>query len=444
MTHQTAEDLRSQILKLSREYFQLKHTPKPFAPGQTSLPANGKVMSADDMENLVDSSLDLWLTAGRYAKEFESAFAKTCESRYSLLVNSGSSANLVAISALTSPLLKDRALKPGDEFITPACGFPTTVNPAVQHGLKPVFIDIDLKIHNLTPELVEQAITPKTKMVVAAHTLGNPYDAKRIAELCKSKGIWFVEDCCDALGAKIDDKHVGTFGDIASCSFYPAHHITMGEGGAVFTNSPVLKKIAESFRDWGRDCYCGPGCEDSCGKRYGWQLGQLPYGYDHKYIYSHIGYNLKVSDMQAAVGVSQLKMLSHFVERRQQNFATLAAMLKAKGGFEYFDIPETLPNATPSWFGFLLTLKDQTLERRSILNYLNEAKVGTRLLFGGNLTKQPAYQGVDYRIHGELTHTDTVMTSSFYVGIWPGLGTDELDYISTKLVEAVKLNPKKA
>lgn len=444
MTHKTKEDLRAEILKLSREYFHLAHTPKPFEPGSTSLPANGKVMSADDMENLVDSSLDLWLTAGRYAKDFESQFAKACQSRYSLLVNSGSSANLVAISALTSPLLKDRQLRPGDEFITPACGFPTTVNPAIQHGLKPVFIDIDLRIHNMTPELVEQAITPKTKLVVAAHTLGNPFDSKKIAEICKSKGIWFVEDCCDALGAKVEGQHVGTFGDIASCSFYPAHHITMGEGGAVFTSSPVLKKIAESFRDWGRDCYCAPGCEDSCGKRYSWQLGQLPYGYDHKYIYSHIGFNLKVSDMQAAVGVSQLKKLEHFVAKRQQNFHRLAEMLSAKGGLEYYDLPESLPNTTPSWFGFLLTLKDFQIERRGVLNYLNEAKVGTRLLFGGNLTKQPAYQGVDYRVHSDLRNTDKVMTSSFYVGIWPGLGDDELDYISTKLVDAVRMATQRA
>lgn len=436
--HKTQEDIRAEILKLSQEYFALRFQEQPFVPGTTSLPANGKVVDGNDLEMLIDSSLDMWLTAGRFSKEFESEFARVCGSRYSLLVNSGSSANLVAIAALTSPLLKDRQLKPGDEFITPACGFPTTVNPAIQHGLKPVFVDVDLKIHNVTPELIERAITPKTKLVVAAHTLGNPFDAKRIAEICKSKGIWFVEDCCDALGATIEGQHVGTFGDIASCSFYPAHHITMGEGGAVFTNSPVLKKIAESFRDWGRDCYCAPGCEDSCGKRYNWQLGQLPLGYDHKYIYSHIGFNLKVTDMQAAVGLSQLKKLPGFIAKRQENFQDLLALLKAKGGDEFFEFPESLPDARPSWFGFLLTLKNPELERRRILNYLNNAKVGTRLLFGGNLTKQPAYLPIEHTISGCLENTDRVMNSSFYVGIWPGLDKQKLDYISTKLIESVK------
>ena len=317
-TQSSLEELRSQIIGLGKQYFELSQAPKAFEPGVTFLPANGKVMAANDLGMLIEASLDMWLTAGRFAEQFEKKFAGVFGTRYSLLVNSGSSANLVAFSALTSPHLNDRALKPGDEFISPACGFPTTVNPAIQFGLTPRFIDITPSIHNVTAEAVEAAITPKTRLVMIAHTLGNPFDAAKIAGICKSKGIWFVEDCCDALGAKLHGKNVGTFGDIATCSFYPAHHITMGEGGAVMTSSSVLKKFAESFRDWGRDCYCAAAKEDTCGKRYGWELGGLPKGYDHKYIYSHIGYNLKVTDMQAAVGLSQLERLDHFVATRKK------------------------------------------------------------------------------------------------------------------------------
>ncbi len=431
-------NLREQIIELGHRYFEENFSPKSFEPGITSIPANGKVVDSADLSMLLEASLDMWLTTGRFAEDFEKKFAEYFGTRYALMVNSGSSANLVAFSALTSPLLKDRALKPGDEFITPAAGFPTTVNPGIQFGLKPVFIDIDPRIHNVTPELVEAAITPMTKLVMIAHTLGNPYDAKRIAEICKSRGIWFVEDCCDALGAKVDGKPVGTFGDLATCSFYPAHHITTGEGGAVMMSSPVLKKIAESFRDWGRDCYCPPACENSCGKRYGWKLGNLPEGYDHKYIYSHLGYNLKSTDMQAAIGLSQLKKADGFIEKRIENFIYLKKRLGELGGEEYFDTPETIPNADASWFGFLVTLKISKKIRKSVLEHLNSKHIGTRLLFGGNLTRQPAYINLDCRIIGDLTYTDIIMHQSFYVGIWPGLSREMLNYVADQLMIAVR------
>ncbi len=431
-------DLRAQILSLGRDYFKAANSPKKFVPGETFLPANGKVMDGDDLSNLLDASLDMWLTAGRFAETFEKKFAEVFGTKWSLLVNSGSSANLVAFSALTSPFFKDRALKPGDEFITPACGFPTTVNPAIQFGMEPRFIDVSLGIHNVTAEAVEAALTPRTKLVMIAHTLGNPYDAEKISQLCKSRGIWFVEDCCDALGATLNGKNIGTFGDVATCSFYPAHHITMGEGGAVMMNSPSIKKFAESFRDWGRDCYCPAAKEDTCGKRYGWQLGDLPKGYDHKYIYSHIGYNLKVTDMQAAVGLSQIEKLSSFVSARRKNFEFLKAELTRLGGDEYYETPEALPGSNPSWFGFLVTLRSSDLERARILKYLADKKVGTRLLFGGNLLKQPAYRGVKHSVHSTLENTDKVMLSSFFVGIWPGLTEEMLTYIATHLVAAVK------
>jgi CDP-4-dehydro-6-deoxyglucose reductase, E1 len=433
-----SNDIRSKIFELSDEYFKAAHGAKPFVPGETSLPANGKVVDAEDLRMLVDASLDMWLTAGRFSEEFESSFAKNWGSRFCLMVNSGSSANLVAFSALTSSILKDAAVKPGDEFITPAAGFPTTVNPAVQFGMTPVFIDVDPKIHNVTPELVEAAITPKTKLVMIAHTLGNPFDAKRIAQICKDRGIWFVEDCCDALGARVAGEHVGTFGDLATCSFYPAHHITTGEGGAVMTSSARLKRTAESFRDWGRDCYCPPGAENSCGKRYDWSLGQMPHGYDHKYIYSHIGYNLKSTDLQAAIGISQLKKLPMFIEKRVANFNQLKAKLKSLGGEEFYEMPESIPGASPSWFGFLVTLKTDKPIRAKILSDLGSKKIGTRLLFGGNLTKQPAYLGVNKRVVGDLKFTDQIMHNSFYVGIWPGLTPEMIDYIATNLVDAAK------
>ncbi|MFN8611345.1 MAG: lipopolysaccharide biosynthesis protein RfbH [Vulcanimicrobiota bacterium] len=425
---------REQILALAEEFFAEQFAARPFIPGETVLPANGKVLDASDLRNLLDASLDLWLTAGRFSEEFERKFARYWGARFSLLVNSGSSANLLAFATLTSPSLGERQLKPGDEFITPAAGFPTTVNPAIQHGLVPVFVDVDPKTHNLTPEGVEAAIGPKTRLVMAAHTLGNPFDSKAISEICQKQGMWLVEDCCDALGARLDGEHVGNRGDLATCSFYPAHHITTGEGGAVLTSRPYLKKIAESFRDWGRDCYCAPGCEDTCGKRYGWQLGELPEGYDHKYIYSHIGYNLKATDMQASLGLSQLERVEGFIEKRRRNFDFLAAALRRRGGEEFFELPGWLPQAEPSWFGFLLTLKGTHISRPWLLEQLGQRKIGTRLLFGGNLTKQPAYLSIPKRVVGDLHHTNITMNRSFYVGVWPGLSEPMLDYMAEQLV----------
>lgn len=429
------QEIRQKILELGKQYYNQSNPVKSFEPGVTFLPANGKVVDSDDLSHLLDASLDMWLTAGRYAEKFENEFAEIFGTRYCLLVNSGSSANLVAFSALTSPLLKDRALKPGDEFITPASGFPTTVNPGLQFGMVPRFIDVDPKIHNVTPELVEAAITAKTKLVMIAHTLGNPYDSEKIAKICKDRGIWFVEDCCDALGAKVNGKNVGTFGDVATCSFYPAHHITMGEGGAVLMNSPIIKKLAESFRDWGRDCYCPPAKEDSCGKRYCWKLGDLPKGYDHKYIYSHIGYNLKVTDMQAALGVSQLKKLPGFIKARVENFEFLSSEMERIGASKYYDIPSQIDGSEPSWFGFLVTLRSQALDRAKILQKLNDKKIGTRLLFGGNLLKQPAYQNIQHTVCGSLQHTNNIMNLSFFVGIWPGLNKEMLTYIAQNMYE---------
>ena len=430
------EDTKNQILALSAKYFSLVNSERTFLPGENFLPANGKVLDAEDLSQLIEASLDMWLTSGRFSKDFESKFAQFFGTKYCLLVNSGSSANLVAFSALTSPFFKDRALKPGDEFITPACAFPTTVNPALQFGMIPRFIDVDMANHNVTLEAVEAAITPRTKLVMIAHTLGNPFDAEGIAALCKQRGIWFIEDCCDALGAKINGKNVGTFGDVATCSFYPAHHITMGEGGAVMTNSPSVKKFAESFRDWGRDCYCAPAEEGTCGKRYEWQLGNLPKGYDHKYTYSHIGYNLKVTDMQAAIGLSQLKKLPGFIIKRNENFKFLTEQLEKNGALRHYEIPEVIPGATPSWFGYLLTLKNPDMSRKDILNFLSEKKIGTRLLFGGNLLKQPAYIHIPHSIHGDLKNTDRIMNSSFFVGIWPGLNQEMIAYIAQSLLDA--------
>lgn len=425
---------REEILRLTEAYFHQQFAPEPFVPGQTPIPANGKVLEADDLRMLVDASLDLWLTAGRFAERFEREFARFWGTRFSLLVNSGSSANLVAFSTLTSAALGERRLRPGDEFITPAAGFPTTVNPAIQFGLIPVFIDVDPSIHNVTPELIAEAIGPRTRLVMVAHTLGNPFDARRIAELCRERDIWFVEDCCDALGARLDGEAVGTFGDLSTCSFYPAHHITTGEGGAVMTSRPPLKKIAESFRDWGRDCYCPPGAENTCGKRYGWQLGELPAGYDHKYIYTHLGYNLKATDMQAALGLSQLGKVERFIEKRKSNFAFLVQALQKRGADEFFRLPETLPGAEPSWFGCLLTLRSEAISRPALLAWLGQRKIGTRLLFGGNLLRQPAYLQLPHRRVGDLKHTDDIMNRSFYVGVWPGLSEEMLDYVADSLV----------
>lgn len=408
-------------------------------PGTHYIPPSGKFLDEEDLKNLLNSCFDLWLTAGRFAVEFEKRFAEFMQQKYCLLVNSGSSANLVAFSALTSPILGDRKIKPGDEVITVAAGFPTTVNPIVQFGCVPVFVDVNLPDFGIRTDLLEKALSTKTKAVMIAHTLGSPFDVKAVKEFCVKHNLWLIEDCCDAVGAKYDGKLVGTYGDIATVSFYPAHHMTMGEGGAVLTNNPRLKKIAESFRDWGRDCWCPPGKDNSCGKRFDQQFGDLPDGYDHKYVYSHVGYNLKVSDMQAAIGCSQLNKLPSFIEIRNKNVNTLIKMIKEKipNYQDLIMIPESLPNAEASWFGFPITLKNPN-QRRALVNYLEQNKIGTRLLFAGNLLRQPLYKEKEYRVVGELTNTDKIMNDTFWVGIYPALNETHMDYISDKLKEGLK------
>ncbi len=430
------QELREKLIILARENSDVLGS-RQIVPGKDYIPPSGKVVGAREFEYLMQASVDMWLTAGRFSDEFEKRFPEIWGLKHGLLVNSGSSANLTALAALTSSKLGDRALKPGDEVITPACGFPTTIGPAVQYGLKPVFVDVDLETQNATVEMIERAITPKTKLVMMAHALGNPFRADKVSELCKSKGIWFVEDCCDALGAEIGGKHVGVFGDFATCSFYPAHHITMGEGGAVLTNNYQLNKLAMSFRDWGRDCYCPPGVSDSCGARYCWKLGDLPKGYDHKYIYSHIGYNLKVTDFQASLGLAQLERLNGFISKRRENHAYLEKCLKELGLDEELVLPKATAGTAPSWFGFFITLK-QPGRRLEVVQKLEKSLVGTRLLFAGNLTKQPAFRGVDYSIPEVLTNTDKIMNDGFWVGIWPGLSTYHLDYIATQIFSAVR------
>lgn len=434
-----SEQLRAQIVELSRQYHREQLAQSTFKAGETYIPPSGKLLDEDDCGALVDASLDMWLTAGRYAREFESSFAAKCDRQFSKLTVSGSAANLLAFTTLTSPKLRQKRINPGDEVITVAAGFPTTVNPIVQNRCLPVFVDVDLETHNVDVDLLEAAITTKTRAVMIAHSLGNPFDVQRVAELCKAHDLYLIEDCCDALGATVGGQKVGTFGDLATVSFYPAHHITMGEGGAVLMDKLIHAKICESFRDWGRDCYCEPGKDNTCGTRFNWKLGQLPRGYDHKYTYSHVGYNLKVSDMQAAVGVSQLKKLDHFVARRRENFDLLTKRLKAAGLEEYFHLPRATPGTDPSWFGYLLTLRDGApVSRNDVVAMLEARKVGTRLLFAGNLTKQPAYEGVEYRIEGGLAHTDKIMNDSFWVGVWPGLTDAHFEYMVETMADVVK------
>lgn len=424
--------MKEKILELSKEYFAQKHQ-RVIEPGKDYIPPSGKVMSAEDLSNLMEASLDMWLTAGRFADQFEKEFAAFMGHKYGLLVNSGSSANLVAFSALTSPALGDRQIIPGDEIITVAASFPTTVNPGVQYGCIPVFLDVSLQDFGVLVDQLEQAISAKTKAVMIAHTLGNPFDVIAVKEFCAKHNLWLIEDCCDAAGALVQGQKVGTFGDIATCSFYPAHHMTMGEGGAVLTSSSKLKKIAESFRDWGRDCWCPPGKDNTCKKRWGWDFEDLPAGYDHKYVYTHVGYNLKLSDMQAAVGCSQLKRLPEFIEKRNQNFSTLKSMLreKVKNCDDYIQFCEPIMGAQPSWFGFPITLKKH--DRLHITRTLEDNKVGTRLLFGGNLVRQPLYKGKKFRVIGDLQNTDVIMNQTFWVGIYPALNTNHMDYISDQL-----------
>ena len=431
------KELRGVAHCLTENFYNKVHASEDFIPGKTYISYAGRVYDEKEMINLVDSALDFWLTAGRYAKQFEEELAKFLGIRYCLLTNSGSSANLLAISALTSPKLGERMLKPGDEVITTACGFPTTVNPIIQNNLVPVFIDVDLGTYNIHVEKLVEAITEKTKAIFIPHTLGNPAELDKIMEICKEYNLWLIEDNCDALGSKYNGKYTGTFGHISTCSFYPAHHITMGEGGAVLTNDPLLKRIIASFRDWGRDCYCEPGHDNTCGKRFGWHLGKLPFGYDHKYIYSHIGYNLKVTDMQAAIGVEQLKKLPGFIEKRKENFRMLYDGLR---NYEKrFILPEATENSEPSWFGFpILVREDAPFTRAEIVDYLEEHKIATRMLFGGNVTKQPAYEDVRYSVIGSLKNTDLVMNNLFWIGVYPGMKCEMITYMINSVDEFIR------
>ncbi len=432
-----ADQLRQQILRLVVGYHAEAFSPHEFVPGETPIPVSGRVFDADDLRHLVDASLDFWLTTGRYANQFEREFGRYLGVRHAILCNSGSSANLLALSALTSPKLGERSLKPGDEVITVAAGFPSTVNPIIQNSLVPVFADIELATYNVDIRYLHEAISPRTRAIMLAHTMGNPFNLEAVLEVVTRHGLWLIEDNCDALGATYKGRMTGTFGDLATVSFYPAHHITMGEGGCVLTNSPQLKVLVESFRDWGRDCWCDPGNENTCGKRFGWQLGDLPHGYDHKYIYSHIGYNLKLTDMQAAVGVAQLKKLPAFIEARKRNWRLLYEGLKPFR--EFLILPEPTPGSDPSWFGFLITVRpDAPFNRNDLVRHLESRKIGTRLLFGGNLTRQPAYQHVPHRVVGELKHTDVVMNQTFWVGVYSGLTERMIAYVVETVGEFIR------
>ena len=423
--------LRAHILELVERYAAMADQ-RTFVPGDSVVPPSGKVVGALELQYMTEAALDGWLTTGRFNDDFEQQLAKFIGVRHMLTTNSGSSANLLALAALTSPKLGSRALRPGDEIITVAAGFPTTVNPAILFGLTPVFVDIHIPTYNIDPEQIEAAISPKTKAIMVAHTLGNTFDLSAVTELAKRHGLWLVEDCCDALGSTYLGRKVGTFGDIGTLSFYPAHHITMGEGGAVFTDDPQLKIILESFRDWGRDCYCAPGRDNTCGKRFAWKLGDLPFGYDHKYTYSHLGFNLKITDMQAACGLAQLQQVDKFIQARKDNFRFLKQRLATCE--EYIILPEATLHSDPSWFGFPITLRENVeFERVDLLRYLDNHKIGTRLLFAGNLVRQPYMANREYRISRELNNTDIVMNRTFWIGVYPGLSTEMLDYAASQI-----------
>ncbi len=434
----TEKEIREEIFERVAELYSLRRSQERFIPGETRVNYAGRVYDEREIISLVDASLDFWLTAGRYAKQLEEELAKFIGVKYCLLTNSGSSANLLAISALTSPKLGEKRLHPGEEVITTACGFPTTLNPIIQNNLIPVFIDVDLGTYNIQASKIEEAITDKTKAIFVPHTLGNPVQLDKILQLVKEYDLWFIEDNCDALGSKYDGKYTGSFGHISTCSFYPAHHITMGEGGAVLTNDPLLKKIVLSFRDWGRDCWCDTGCDSTCGNRFGWQLGSLPEAYDHKYIYSHIGYNLKVTDMQAAIGIEQLKKLTNFKERRGKNFKIFYETLKSYEDF--FVLPQAEDKSEPSWFGFPMLVKENApFSREDIVMYLEENKIATRMLFGGNLIRQPAYENINYRTASVLKNTDLVMNNLFWIGVYPGLTNAMIDYINAKFEDFLEV-----
>jgi CDP-6-deoxy-D-xylo-4-hexulose-3-dehydrase len=431
-----ADELRDRIREMVGEYYREAFPARSFVPGSSLVPVSGRVFDEQEIELLVDSSLDFWLTTGRFAEQFEREFAKFAGVREAVLVNSGSSANLLALTALTSENLGERQLKPGDEVITLAAGFPTTVNPIVQNGLVPVFVDVHIPTFNVDVSYLDAALSDRTRAIIFAHTLGNPFDLDAVTSFAKKHGLWLIEDCCDALGATYRGQKVGTFGDLATFSFYPAHHITMGEGGCVLTNHPRLRTLVESFRDWGRDCWCAPGKENTCGKRFDWRLGALPHGYDHKYIYSHIGYNLKATDMQAAVGVAQLKKLPAFIAARKKNYAALREGLA--GAQNHFVLPEATPNSDPSWFGFpLLVREDAPFSRKNVVQYLDSKKIQTRQLFGGNLLRQPAYKNIRHRVIGDLKNSDRVMSQAFWIGVYPGLTGEMIEYMSETLSSMV-------
>ena len=432
-----AEQLREQILNLVGEYHAEAFPKRPFLGGISNVPVSGKVFDQNELKLLIDSSLDFWLTTGRYAEKFEKSFAKVMGMKHAMLCNSGSSANLLAVSALTSPRLGKRALKEGDEVITAAAGFPTTVNPILQNRLTPVFVDVELATYDSSVEKIEAAIGPKTKAIVMAHTLGNPFDIAGVMELAKKHKLFVVEDTCDAVGAKFNGQPVGSFGDLSTTSFYPAHHITMGEGGCVLVNKASMKKIVESLRDWGRDCWCPPGVDNTCGRRFDWQLGELPYGYDHKYVYSHVGYNLKMTDMQAAVGVAQLDKLDGFIQARNSNFNKIYAGLKDLQ--EFLILPEATKNSEPSWFGFPITVrKDAPFTRFELVQHIESRRIGTRQLFGGNLLRQPAYLKSPMRVVGDLTNADFITENTFWIGVYPGLTDEMINYMIETISEFVR------
>lgn len=441
-----AESLREKILEMVGEYAALTRTPPPFVPGESPVPVSGKVIGAGELRAMVDASLDGWLTTGRFNRDLEKQLAAFLGVRYALTTNSGSSANLLAIAALASPQLGEKALTPGNEVITVAAGFPTTVNPMLLYGLVPVFVDVALPTYNIDPARIEAALSPKTKAIMLAHTLGNPYDLGKVLEIARKHDLWVVEDCCDALGSTYsldsgngegDTRRVGSFGDIATVSFYPAHHITMGEGGAVFTSNSRLKRILESVRDWGRDCYCEPGKDNTCGKRFEWQLGSLPFGYDHKYTYSELGFNLKITDIQAACGLAQMAHLPDFIAARKANFEHLSAALEPLR--DALILPERTPRSNPSWFGYPITLREEAgVQRLELLEYLDRHKVGSRLLFGGNLIRQPYMHGKTFRISEDLETTDRIMHNTFWIGLYPGMNTKMLDFAADRIVTFLK------